>query len=62
MGVAVMLIVALTITLGIHFAVWKMYWWLLPLSCSLASLFLIYGIIAVMTGRIALENINFPRF
>ena len=60
-GVVGLLVAALAVTLLVHFAIWKMYWWLLALLFSLASLAVIYGCFAVMTGRLTIEQINLTR-
>jgi hypothetical protein len=61
LGVTVMGIAAIMIWLAIHFALWKMYWWLLALSLSLTTLMLAWAYIAVVTGSAALQDFRLPR-
>ena len=60
-GVIMFGIAGIVIWLAIHFALWKMYWWLLALSVSLASLMFIWFYAAVVTGSAALQQIRVPR-
>jgi hypothetical protein len=61
LGVALFGVAGIVIWLAIHFALWKMYWWLLALSVSLASLMFVWVYVAVVTGSAMMPEIRFPR-